>query len=63
MNYSQRLNLKKKMRDGEIYRKMKRAEDWAERESEEGSLLSLSPNKKVFITVVLRFPLSCLRGQ
>lgn len=41
----------------EKYRKMKRAEDWAERESEEKDLISLSLNKRVLITVTYRFPL------
>lgn len=47
----------------EKYRKMKRVEDWAERESEEKDLVSLSLTKRVLITVTCEFALSCLRGQ
>lgn len=54
MNYSQRLNLK--MSEGEIQKDGKGTEDSRKRKS-------LSLNKRVFITVTSRFPLSCLCGQ
>lgn len=61
MNYSQRLNLK--MRHGEMQKDEKGGGLGRKKKLKGWIGLSLSLNKKVFITVTFRFPLSALCVQ